>query len=827
LAAVKCRFESNTYRTFCEFRCEVLRAFDNALSISSSSATKEIRQAAVLGREQVDAVFDGRPFLHGIYELLEVDSINQYFGSPLLWRNLGIWDYPVLVISPMDLGTVIDRIKNEEYGCHSEVMNDIRLVFLNALRYNPASSAVGTSARKGQRLLAAMCKTPSILAAMAGDDDRIAREKAAVEAIEAAAIGAEAVADAADRAAAAEERRLKRMRTMVECSACAIWVTLPAYVDSGSLPASWTCAIGWDRQRTSQNTDCVSFVRERVLQGRDVPMCEMRDCKKKGKTSTSSRAISIKGLCNRCKTPWDRKTTRDSLEAAKAPAPAAAALAPPPPPAPAPGPAPRLKLELVSECTTAFLKSMIAVGIPKNVTIPVDAAEGHSFRWATHAVHVIAIHDESQVYRLPDAPVRIRRTISHSVGREKPQLLSTDRSKVTKWKVGWWYCMFSAPESLRSGKIAIEYSVESSAPLWSSPEIEPLSFKTNVRVAAAAAATPKSAKKRAATQMGAGAAERLEAGMRGDSRIDGKEPAATDGFPVGAVVSVKVGPTTWRTGCVIKRSSYTFDCSFDDGDFHHGMSGASLFCKGRQCPFRVGTRILAEFSNTEVRFPGTITAVNAVPTTVEVRFSDHEVGREIPLGRVRLESPPSSSSASASGSPPAASSAASTVPLQLGSRVSCVYTTNGKPVRYAGKVDKVFEASSKVTVHWDDGDKSTIPIRLCRREDCPHSRKRKAASAADEKLTAKSRKLADNKRAAAAAEAAAAEAAAGPSVFCALCQDDHPDDEDIIRLPCRHAFCRDMLFAWAASSNAGGTTRRGMGLTCPTCRGRNRLAADA
>jgi len=45
-------------------------------------------------------------------------------------------DYHRLVPNPMDLGTIKSKLNNIQYSCNQEVLDDIRLVFLNCYSYN-------------------------------------------------------------------------------------------------------------------------------------------------------------------------------------------------------------------------------------------------------------------------------------------------------------------------------------------------------------------------------------------------------------------------------------------------------------------------------------------------------------------------------------------------------------------------------------------------------------------------------------------------------------------------------------------------------------------
>eukprot|EP00824_Muranothrix_gubernata_P010709 TRINITY_DN2380_c3_g1_i2.p2 TRINITY_DN2380_c3_g1~~TRINITY_DN2380_c3_g1_i2.p2 ORF type:complete len:397 (+),score=74.82 TRINITY_DN2380_c3_g1_i2:110-1300(+) len=59
------------------------------------------------------------------------------FNVPVDWKALQITDYPVIITHPMDLGTIKTRLDTGGYTDMNEVARDIRLVWRNAMTYNP------------------------------------------------------------------------------------------------------------------------------------------------------------------------------------------------------------------------------------------------------------------------------------------------------------------------------------------------------------------------------------------------------------------------------------------------------------------------------------------------------------------------------------------------------------------------------------------------------------------------------------------------------------------------------------------------------------------
>ena len=74
------------------------------------------------------------------------------FSAPVDWRALGLHDYPQIVTHPLDLSTVaawVDRVQTFDFD---RFLHAVRLVWSNALRYNPVDNPVHGSAREMARL---------------------------------------------------------------------------------------------------------------------------------------------------------------------------------------------------------------------------------------------------------------------------------------------------------------------------------------------------------------------------------------------------------------------------------------------------------------------------------------------------------------------------------------------------------------------------------------------------------------------------------------------------------------------------------------------------
>ncbi|CAM6088210.1 unnamed protein product [Calypogeia fissa] len=72
------------------------------------------------------------------------------FMEPVDVQGLGLNDYYEIIKKPMDLGTIRDRMEIKDgtgYKHVQEICDDIRLVFSNAMKYNPAGSDVHIMAK--------------------------------------------------------------------------------------------------------------------------------------------------------------------------------------------------------------------------------------------------------------------------------------------------------------------------------------------------------------------------------------------------------------------------------------------------------------------------------------------------------------------------------------------------------------------------------------------------------------------------------------------------------------------------------------------------------
>ena len=86
-----------------------------------------------------------RPIIMRLYE----HHLNMgVFNEPVNPITLGLPDYFTIIDVPMDLGTVRQRLEAGRYTTLDELSADVRLVFNNAIRYNPEGHAVHLAAAR-------------------------------------------------------------------------------------------------------------------------------------------------------------------------------------------------------------------------------------------------------------------------------------------------------------------------------------------------------------------------------------------------------------------------------------------------------------------------------------------------------------------------------------------------------------------------------------------------------------------------------------------------------------------------------------------------------
>lgn len=70
-----------------------------------------------------------------------------HFHQPVDAEKLNIPDYPEIIKSPMDFGTIKQKLNNSSYSKCKEFCVDMELVFSNCIRYNGEASDFGVLAK--------------------------------------------------------------------------------------------------------------------------------------------------------------------------------------------------------------------------------------------------------------------------------------------------------------------------------------------------------------------------------------------------------------------------------------------------------------------------------------------------------------------------------------------------------------------------------------------------------------------------------------------------------------------------------------------------------
>jgi hypothetical protein len=71
---------------------------------------------------------------------------------------MGLTDYPSIIKHPMDLSTVLRRLKEERTTRVEEVLDDLQLIWDNCKTYNPDNSWIHSVAEKLERAFKKMLK---------------------------------------------------------------------------------------------------------------------------------------------------------------------------------------------------------------------------------------------------------------------------------------------------------------------------------------------------------------------------------------------------------------------------------------------------------------------------------------------------------------------------------------------------------------------------------------------------------------------------------------------------------------------------------------------
>jgi bromodomain-containing factor 1 len=88
---------------------------------------------ACLTREETNKLIN-------LLKLLERHQDSYEFRHPVDFVGLGLPDYPEVIKFPMDLSTVKQNLKQDEYQSMQDFLLDLQLIWDNCKLYNPEES---------------------------------------------------------------------------------------------------------------------------------------------------------------------------------------------------------------------------------------------------------------------------------------------------------------------------------------------------------------------------------------------------------------------------------------------------------------------------------------------------------------------------------------------------------------------------------------------------------------------------------------------------------------------------------------------------------------
>jgi len=81
-----------------------------------------------------------------LLEDMRKNPLSEWFREVVQWQELGLIDYPQVIKTPMDLGSIHKKMQHKEYLSVEDFAHDMRLVWQNAITYNSAASMFGVVA---------------------------------------------------------------------------------------------------------------------------------------------------------------------------------------------------------------------------------------------------------------------------------------------------------------------------------------------------------------------------------------------------------------------------------------------------------------------------------------------------------------------------------------------------------------------------------------------------------------------------------------------------------------------------------------------------------
>lgn len=88
----------------------------------------------------------------GVLSFLQQRPEASPFLAPVDWKFYGLTDYPEIIKTPMDLGTIHAKLESGKYIDPESFASDVRLVWRNAMKYNRSDSDIYQTAEKLSKL---------------------------------------------------------------------------------------------------------------------------------------------------------------------------------------------------------------------------------------------------------------------------------------------------------------------------------------------------------------------------------------------------------------------------------------------------------------------------------------------------------------------------------------------------------------------------------------------------------------------------------------------------------------------------------------------------
>jgi len=100
-----------------------------------------------------------------LLEDMRKNPLSEWFRDPVNYMELGLTDYPQVIKTPMDLGSIHKKMQHKDYLSVEDFAHDVKLVWQNAITYNSSASmfgvVAGILAQTFDRRLALITNSPS------------------------------------------------------------------------------------------------------------------------------------------------------------------------------------------------------------------------------------------------------------------------------------------------------------------------------------------------------------------------------------------------------------------------------------------------------------------------------------------------------------------------------------------------------------------------------------------------------------------------------------------------------------------------------------------